>query len=493
MTNYEMEQAEYEALTNTPEARAVLGLPEWPPLPAAPVAPCFDPEWLPPVPRAMAQSVTDNLSVPFDLPALLALGVASSCACGRVRVRVREGWEEPVQLFLLGILDSGEGKSPAFGKMCSLLFERQAEENQRRAVQIARDAAAIDTLEAEKAKAIKKGSRADAEAIAEQIAQYPVTHSLRRFIQGNVTPEAIPDIMQENGGATAQMDDEGELFEVLAGRYQDVPSLDPWLKGYTGTTPLESMRRGRCVTVNKPAMAAMILSQPGTLTELLDNRRMSAKGFIGRFLISVPPPVKEYGEEPPIPDSVAAAYHAAVLRLYDLRPQTCTLTPEARSLFFAFRDEMRKKKCAEWEPLKRFEFIGKLPGTLARLAGVLHLWKSEAGEIDAATMREAEAILRYFIGHTLHLIGTESGLTTPAKEALALLMKQGQPVQKERELKRKLAERKLFRADGTADAALDELEKAGYIRREQEKGAGRPVLLVRLHPDLLPQKEVVDL
>lgn len=468
---------------------------EWPHLPEGPIAPCFDPEWLPPVPRAMAQSVADNLSVPFDLPALLALGVASSCACGHVRVRVREGWEEPVQLFLLGILDSSEGKSPAFGKMCSLLFERQAEENQRRAVQIARDAAAIATMEAEKAKAIKKGSRADAEAIAEQIAQYPVTHPLRRFIQGNVTPEAIPDIMQENGGATAQMDDEGELFEVLAGRYQDVPSLDPWLKGYTGTTPLESMRRGRCVTVNKPAMAAMILSQPGTLAELMDNRRMSAKGFIGRFLISVPPPVKEYGEEPPIPDSVAAAYRAAVLRLYDLRPQTCTLTPEARSLFFAFRDEMRKKKCAEWEPLKRFEFIGKLPGTLARLAGVLHLWKSEAGEIDAATMREAEAILRYFIGHTLHIVGGNGlVLSEKAQEVLAFMVKQGMPALIESEdIAQKLTKRKAFPTTEDVTYAIDELLRKGYAKRTFADTGGRPVRWVALHPDLLPQKEVVDL
>lgn len=467
----------------------------WPHLPEGPIAPAFDPEWLPPVPRTMAQSVADNLSVPFDLPALLALGVASSCACGRVRVRVREDWEEPVQIFLLGILDSGEGKSPAFGKMCSILFERQAEENQRRAVQIARDAAAIATLEAEKAKAIKKGSRADAEAIAEQIAQYPVTHSLRRFIQGNVTPETIPDIMQENGGATAQMDDEGELFEVLAGRYQDVPSLDPWLKGYTGTTPLESMRRGRCVTVNKPAMATTILSQPDTLRELMDNRRMAAKGFIARFMISVPAPVKEYGEEPPIPASVAAAYRAAVLGLYDLRPQTCTLTPEARSLFMAFRAEAREKKWAEWEPLKQFEFIGKLPGTLARLAGVIHLWKADAGEIDAATMREAEAILRYFIGHTMHIVGGNGYvLSEKAQEVLAFMIKQDMPALIESEdIAQKLTKRKAFPTTEDVTYAIDELHRKGYAKRTFADTGGRPVRWVALHPDLLPQKEVVDL
>ncbi len=467
----------------------------WPHLPEAPIAPAFDPEWLPPVPRAMAQSVADNLSVPFDLPALLALGVASSCACGRVRVCIREGWEESVLLHLLGILDSGEGKSPAFGKMCSILFELQAEENKRRAVQIARDEAAIATMEANKAKAIKKGNREEAEAIAVKIAQYPVTHWSRRFIQGNVTPETVPDIMQENDDATAQMDDEGELFEVLAGRYQDVPSLDPWLKGYTGTTPLEVMRRGRWVRVNKPAMAAMILSQPDTLKELMSNRRMAAKGFIARFLIAVPAPVKEYGEEPPIPGSIAAAYRAAVLRLYDLRPQTYTLTPEARSLVLAFRDESRKKKWAEWEPLKQFEFIGKLPGTLARLAGVIHLWKEAEGEIVAATMREAEAILRYFIGHTMHIIGGSGyALSEKAQKVLAFMVKQGMPALIESEdIAQKLTKRKAFPTTEDVTYAIDELHRQGYAKRTFADTGGRPVRWVALHPDLLPQKEVVDL
>lgn len=461
----------------------------WPCLPGPPVAPSFNPLWLPPVLRSMAQAVTENLSVPFDLPAMLGLGVASSCACGRVRVHVRDGWEEAAQLYLLGILDSGEGKSPAFGKMCSVLFEQQAEENQRRAVQIARDAAAIATLEAEKNKAIKKGHKTEAEDIAAQIAEYPVTYRLRRFIQGNVTPETIPDIMLENGGATALLDDEGELFEVLAGRYQDTPSLDPWLKGYTGTTPLESMRRGRCVTVNKPAMASMILSQPDTLNALMDNRRMSAKGFIGRFLISVPAPVMEYGKEPPIPPEVQKEYRSAVLRMYNLPSQIFSMTSEAFALFMAFRDEIRSKKWSEWEPLKRFEFIGKLPGTLARLAGVLHLWKDDRGDIGAATMREAEAILRYFIGHALHIVGgNKRELSEKAQEVLSFMMKQGVPAMIESEdVSQKLTKRKNFPTTEDVTYAIDELQRKGYTCRTFVNNGGRPVRWVVLHPDLLKE------
>ena len=109
MTNYEYEQEQYEALIDTPEARKLLGNDQWKPLPSAPIAPLFHLEWLPKVLRDMAEAVAANLSVPVDLPAIVGLGAASACGCGRVKVHIRDGWEEPCQLFVMGVMGSGEG------------------------------------------------------------------------------------------------------------------------------------------------------------------------------------------------------------------------------------------------------------------------------------------------------------------------------------------------------------------------------------------------
>lgn len=493
MTNYEMEQAEYEALTNTPEARAVLGLPEWPPLPAAPVAPCFDPEWLPPVLRAMVEAVASNQNAPVDLPAIIGLGVSSACLCGRVSVRLKADWTEPAQLFLLGVMASGEGKTPCCTKMAGHLFAVQAEENKRRAKLIEADKAEMEVLQARKAAAVKKKETMEARRLAEEIAQFPMAHLMTRFTGGDATPEKLTEIMRDNDGATAILDDEGELFELLAGRYQDMPNLNPYLKGYSGGMPLTVERRNGSIIVDKPALSVMVLTQPCVVSTLRTEGRMRGKGLLARFLIACPEPVREYSPEPDIPPDVMCSYKHVVSRLLDVAPCEMTLSVDAREVFFAWRDEIRLRQWDDWNALQGDGYTAKLAGNTARLAANLCMWEGSGTVISAATMRNAVALARYFVGHMLHLIGTESGLTAPAKEALTLLMKKGQPVQKARELKRKLAERKLFHADGTADAALDELEKAGYIRREQEKGGGRPVLLVRLHPDLLPQKEVVDL
>ena len=491
MTNYEAEQAEYEALLDTPEAKAVL---QWKPMPAAPVAPCFDPAWLPPVLGEMAQAVADNLSVPIDLPALVGLGVSSSCAAGVASVRLKHDWIEPAHLFLLCVMESGDGKTPAFRHMTRRLYAYQLEENRRRLVHVEQDKASVETLHAQKAAAVKKGHVEEARRIAAEIAQFPMTRMLNRFIGGDVTPERMPDIMRDNGGATAVLDDEGEIFDILCGRYSDMPNLAPFLHGHSGGKPLQVERKGGGVLVEKPSVAVLELTQPYVLNMLLANDRMLGKGFLARFLIACPAPVREYGPEPDLPAAVVRAYEEAVNRLLALPKDTLlTLSPEAAGIFMDFRDEARRRKLEDWQPAERGGYASKLPGNVARLAACLHLWEGKDAVINAATMRSAVAVARYFMGHLLHLLGTESGLTAPAKEALALMVKQGQPAQMEREIKRKLAGRKLFRANGTADAALDELEKAGYIRREQEKGTGRPVLLVRLHPDLLPKKEVVDL
>lgn len=500
MSQYKIEQEEYEELLQTPEAQAILAqtatsVVGWKPLSATPIAPQMRPEWLPPVLRGMAEAVAANLNVPLDLPALVGLGVASACACGRVGIQLKPDWYEPAQVFLLGVMDSGEGKTPAFRKMAALPFQMQADENRRRVLQIEGDKAEMEVLQARKAEAVRKKQPEEARKLAEEITAFPSQHMMGRFIGGDITPEKLAEIMRDNDGSTAQLDDEGELFELLAGRYQDMPDLNPWLKGYSGGVPFTMERKGGSTIVEKPNLSVLVLAQKYVLNELLDAKRMSGKGFLARFLIACPEPVREYSPEPDIPAAVTRGYEATVRRLIAIKPATLTLTPEARALFFAWRDEIRTRQWAEWEPLKRDGFIGKLAGNTARLACLLKLWEdTDLDEpVDALQMSNAIELARYFVGHMLHLLGTQSNLTLPAKDTLALLVKNGESVQGEREIKRTLVERKLFPTGDVVDAALEELERTGYIRRTQQKTGGRPLMQVEPHPDLLPKREEVEI
>ena len=204
-------------------------------------------------------------------------------------------------------------------------------------------------------------------------------------------------------------------------------------------------------------------------------------------------PLREYVKRKPLPASVTEAYDKAVMRLWDTPICTLPLSPEAKGLLlddFDYEQYDRQKISGEWKALENDPFISKLTGTTARLAGILHLWQEHPEEkITAATMRNAIALARYFVGHRLHLLGGENSLTPPAADALKYLTERKQAIQKERDVKRILSNRVLFKAEGTLENALDELEAVGYIHRKKEESGGRPSQLIELHPQLMPQGE----
>lgn len=477
MNTYNDEIKQCAELMNTPEARRLMGDPSI--IQTRP--PAFMPQWLPEPLRGMCEALAANLSVPFDLPACIGLGVASSCGCGKIRLNIRDEWTEQGQLYMLIAMDSGSAKTPTFKKMTELLFSTQAEENQRRAIQIKQDEAEIEVLKAEKAEAVKKKNAAKAREFAEKIAKFPALYPMRRFIGSNVTPEAYPEIMQENGGATAILDDEGDLFELLAGRYQDAPTLDPFLKGYNGS-PLESHRRGRpSVVVPHANLSVLILAQPYVVEGVFSDSRMVGKGLVPRFVITCPEPLREYGPEPPIPAKVKADYSAAVRRMMGTQSHCYELTQEALRLFMEFRDERRDKQFDEWEALRRFGFTGKMEANLARIACALKLWSGQSNdEITAEQMHNAISINRYFIGHTLHMLGPAAKLSERARLLLDHLCKSGSRTTGERDFKKAMTKRKGFRNVSAVDEALSELTEAGFIKRFSQTNGGRPSWFIEL-------------
>lgn len=499
MTNYEAEAQEYESLMNTPEAQAVLAAEEWPPLLAVPVPPPFDPEWIPQVPRDMADAVTRlrKKRIPFGMPALCALGASSACACGRVTIQINQGWAESPQLYLAGIAPPGAAKSPVMEAMTGRLIALQAEENRRNQITIAREQTRLAVLESERAKAVKKNQSAEAEAKAEEIERFKQTmrHPVSRFIEGNTTAEAVPKLMLENKGVSV-IDDEGTLFDMLTGgRYFDSPDTSPFVKGYDARQPLTCHRKGAAIVVDKPAMSILTLVQPIIRENIMKDPRLIGNGFAARFLFADFCMGGELGAEEPIPDKVRRAYNDRLEALYKLPDCTMTLTPEAWAVLDAWDDELieRGDTGGEWEAAANAGHLRKMKGTTARIAANIQLWKG--GErIDADSMRRAVEIARYFVLNLLCMFGTQVAMTAGAKQALDLLLKNGASSQRERDVKEALSRRKLFkRASGLADASLAELEKGGYIRRVQKATSGRPVRYIAVHPDLLARKVVIDL
>ena len=276
----------WDELAREPEGQAALNQAPraWGSLPRSPTPPALDLSLLPPALRDMAAAVADSVGASRDIAAVIGLGVGSACITGRVFVQLKPDWKEPGWAFLLVVAKPGDGKSPCYKHLTSPLFDWQTEQNRARRVQVEQTAALRAMLEAEKQKAIKKGDREAVRLAVQELAEQAQAFEIGRFIKGNTTPEAFVQLMSENGGAVAQLDDEGDLFDLLQGRYQDIPDLSPWLQGYSGGASVELRRRGGSISAEHAAVSVLALTQPIVMENVLTNSRMAGKGFLGRFL-----------------------------------------------------------------------------------------------------------------------------------------------------------------------------------------------------------------
>src|SRR5256885_8539799 len=81
------------------------------------------PDWC----ARFAAALAEATQTPPDLAAMTVLASLATCAGGRVRVEVKPGWEEPLNLYVLVALPPGERKSAVFEAATAPLSEFEEE------------------------------------------------------------------------------------------------------------------------------------------------------------------------------------------------------------------------------------------------------------------------------------------------------------------------------------------------------------------------------
>src|SRR5262249_33253823 len=126
--------------THAANGRGAPGPAEWPdpiPLDSAPAVPAFPADVLPPWLSDWGFCQAEATQTPPELAAMLGLAVAGAGLAGKVVVRVRQGWVEPVNLFVVVALPPGERKSAVFREALAPVVDREASEQARMAPVIA--------------------------------------------------------------------------------------------------------------------------------------------------------------------------------------------------------------------------------------------------------------------------------------------------------------------------------------------------------------------
>lgn len=473
-----------------------------------PLPPWCRPADLPPFPvDALAPALGDyvrglagEIQVPVDLAGSIALGVLAACVGGRVRVRVRSGWTEPTNLYVVPVADPASRKSAVVAACREPLAEaeRRLREDAISSIGEQRTAKELAERHAEtlKDKAAKTGNASDiaeAQAAVARAEEMTVQRHPRLTAQ-DATPEALVSLLADQGGRIAVISAEAGPFDALSSRYTKSSNIEALLQAHSGDA-IQVDRRGRePELVDHPALTFVVSIQPYVLRALVSRDEYAGRGLLARPLWVLVPDVvgTRRWEAPTMPEATRDAYRRLIVDLATAahsRSDVVTLTPsrdayEIIGELYGRVESLLGSDSDMGAGLIR-SWGGKLVGATVRIAGCLHaarwptLLDSDSTapmEIEAETMRSAVRIGEYLQAHAMvALADVEDEASRDARVLLEYLAGRDRAPFRIRDVQR--GGPKALRRAGRLVPVIDRLIDLGWIR---SVGSGSDYIL---HPN----------
>jgi len=478
------------------------------------------------IPGALGQFARE-LSEASETPAAMAvfglLGILAVCCQKKFRVQNDGAHSEPLSLYLLTAAQPGERKSSVL-RACReplSLWERQ--ETVRLKPEIEKAASERKTLEARisflRTRAAKSDDAGERAAMMQELVELerelPQIPALPVLTTTDATLEGLALMMRAQGERMAVVSDEGGIFENLAGIYTSGQvKLDLALQGFDGGSVSVVRAVREPVVLQNPALSFLLSVQPSVLQEAASNPAFRGRGLVQRFLYSVPRQQVGYRVLPDdavkVSHSVQALWERVCVQLLneprhenefgDVIPRVIQLTTGARRIWKDFQREI-EPHC---RPGGRWHFetgwASKLPGSVARIAGVLHCALCAADslspdvvQLSESTMEKAVDLGRKLEQHALAAFSM-AGLNDVEKMAAKIagwIRTNQESVVSSRDILRGPCSGKL---QAQVQPAIDLLMQCGWIRdREQPAGTpGRPPVEYEVNPEALKPSAETD-
>jgi hypothetical protein len=330
------------------------------------------PSWL----RAFLEAEAIATQTPPDLASMLAFSVLATACAKRVRIEVKPGYQEPLNIFTVTALPPGNRKSAVFKHVVKPVEDYEREEARRTALEISKKQATRKIKEsklkkiqekAASAKGLEAGSLIEqASSLAAELAVTPVSVPTR-FIADDCTPEKLISLLGDQGGRIAVLSPEGDVFDLMAGRYSanGKGNFNVYLMGHSGDT-LRVDRVGRAPEfINQPALTLGLTVQPEVIRGLATKPGFRGRGLLGRFLYSLPASPLGYRDTnpPSVPDEVRELYRGGLSVLLNISIQMGEdgePTPHVLTLDSAARQRLQEFEAWVEPELSEFGDLGRM-------------------------------------------------------------------------------------------------------------------------------------
>lgn len=264
---------------------------------------------------------------------------------------------------------------------------------------------------------------------------------------------------------------EGGIFDIMAGLYNDKNgNLDLYLKSHSGDS-WSSHRVGReAKTMQSPALTMCLTVQPDVIREIGGNKQFRGRGLLARFLYSLCKSQVGYRgrQTKSIPESLIRKYRDHIFGLMDI-PMTAStfiLSPDAQTLWDEFYNDVETDLREGGSLHYLTDWGSKLPGAVARIAGLLHFAEHGAKAIElpiSVNIVSASCVIgAYYKEHALATFGlmeADTGIES-AKKILDYLLRHSPETFKGRDVLRHTN----FKTMDEVTPGLKILIERGYIR-----------------------------
>lgn len=458
------------------------------------ILPDFPIDALPGAIRDYVIALAESTQTPVDMAATSALAVLSVSLQGKYRIKAKDDWSEPLNTFVLNIMEPSERKSAVENAMIKPINIYESEQNIAKAVDIEKSKIRKQILEQRQKTLISQAAKGKAEIseidnISEELANFKEEKPLKLYVD-DITTEKLTSVLADNDGRAAILSTEGGIFDTLAGIYTKNVNIDVILKGYSGDS-IRVDRIGRqSESVMRPALTMLLMAQPSVLSGLMGNGTFRGRGLTARFLYCIP--VSKVGNRryrtASVPASVYENYEKCIRNLleddYGNEPEHIVLSQEADALIESFAEELEPKLKTDYSNIS--DWAGKLVGNILRISGLLcrasiyrsHDFLADDCEliVSEAVMKNAIDIGRYFIEHAraaFSLMGADE-IIKLSRYVLSAIKNAGLAELTRRDVQRLC---RSFKKADELQPVLDNLVDYGYlavIDNERYTGKGRP-------------------
>jgi len=483
------------------------------------------PNWL----SKYVNNLSMFLQAPSDMVLLIVLSALSTALANKAEIEIKQGYTEPVHLWTCSILPPANRKSPVVKKISKPIWDYESQirgeiKPERR--HLLHEKEILEDIIEQKKKVAGKQEDAskrdntiarinelsdDLEILDEEIPALP------RILVDDITSEKLAQVMEENQGRAAVLSAEGDIFQLMAGRYSKSANFSVFKKAWTGSEKIVDDRIGRQGTsVDKPALSLGICAQPAVIEELTDKNSFRGEGILGRFLYSIPDsPVGSRLTGADVPELDERTENEYINNMHILlrtgpadkesqnwKAHILRLSAEALQIRNKFEADVEKMLGPEGKLHHIADWGGKIVGNTVRVAGLLHIASQIDGpgiwtnkKITAASMEGAVKLGHALIDHALKTfelldVNPELELTRYVLKRI----KKGYEMQNNGRLKDRFKKGKLDRAilykltrdkkeinkPGDLKVPLDNLVQLNYIKLV--KRDGHKTSIIKLNP-----------